>query len=174
MTNSLPSVCVHVIVILLVVARGYIVQPLLVVEIPADGLLDTLLKLERGFPTEFLLEFRTIDGIAQVVTGTVGDEGDEVHILAFLSAEQAINGVDKHLDDVNVLPLVEAADVVGVSNLALVEYEVDGTGMGTDRVRSCSNSWSRQQACHRYHGRRAQSGLKMPLMHYKVNGDCTS
>ena len=59
----------------------------------------------------------------------VGDVGDEVHVLAFLTAEQAVDGFDDHLDDVNVFPLVEAADIIGFGHLALVENQVNGTGM---------------------------------------------
>ena len=66
------------------------------------------------------------------MTGTVCHVGDEVHILALLSAEQAIYGVDKHLDDIDVLPLIEATDIISISNLTLMEDEVDGTGMIDD------------------------------------------
>ena len=119
-------------VILLIVAARHVVEPLLVVQIPADGLFDTLLELQRGFPAELFLQLRRVDGIAQVVTSTVGNEGDEVHILAFLTTQQAVDGVDDHLDDVDVLPLVETTDVVGLGNQALVEDEVDGTGVVLD------------------------------------------
>ena len=57
----------------------------------------------------------------------VGYIGYEIHILAFISAKQTVNGFDDHLDDIDVLPLVEAADVVCVSHLALMEDKVDGT-----------------------------------------------
>ena len=60
---------------------------------------------------------------------SVGDVGDEIHILAFLSSEQTIDGIDNHLDDVDILPLVESADVVCLSHLALMEYDVDGAGV---------------------------------------------
>ena len=63
------------------------------------------------------------------MASAVGDEGDEVHILALLAAEETVDGVDEHLDDVDVLPLVEAADVIGVGNLSLMENDVDGTSM---------------------------------------------
>ena len=63
------------------------------------------------------------------MSGAVGNEGDEVHVLAFLASQQTVNGVDNHLDDVNVLPLVEAADVVCLGNLTLMEDEVDSTGV---------------------------------------------
>ena len=66
------------------------------------------------------------------MTGTVCHVGDEVHILAFLSAQQAIYGVDKHLDDVDVLPLIEATDIISACYLTFVENKVDGTGMIDD------------------------------------------
>ena len=63
------------------------------------------------------------------MSSAVGDIGDEIHVPALLAAEETVDGVDEHLDDVDVLPLVEAANVVGVGYLALMEDDVDGTGM---------------------------------------------
>ena len=63
------------------------------------------------------------------MTETVGDVGDEVEIFSFLTTEEAVNGIDDYLDDVDVLPLVEATDVVGFGYFALMEDKVDGTGM---------------------------------------------
>ena len=40
--------------------------------------------------------------------------------------------MDKDFDDIDVLPLVEAADVVGFSDFALMENQVDGPGMVLD------------------------------------------
>ena len=60
---------------------------------------------------------------------SVGDIGDEIHILAFLSSEQTIDGINHHLDDVDVLPLVESSDVVCLCHLTLMEDEVDGSGV---------------------------------------------
>ncbi len=59
------------------------------------------------------------------MAGAVGNVGDEVEILALGAAEEAVDGVDNDLDDIDVLPFVETADVVGFSNLAFVEDEVD-------------------------------------------------
>ena len=101
----------------------------MVVEVPADGFFDAFLELEGGFPAEFALELGGVDGVAHVVAGAVGDVGDEVEVLAFGTAEEAVNGVDEDLDEVDVLPFVEAADVVGLGHLALVEDEVDGPGV---------------------------------------------
>ena len=60
---------------------------------------------------------------------TVGDVGYQVHVLALLASEKAVNGVDDNLDDVDVLPLVEASDIVCLGHLALMEDKVDGTGV---------------------------------------------
>ena len=64
------------------------IHPFLVLEIPFYRFFDTLLKLERWLPTEFLLELARIDGITHIVTLSVCYISDEIHILAFLSAEQ--------------------------------------------------------------------------------------
>ena len=63
------------------------------------------------------------------MTLSVSYISDEIHILAFLSAEQSINSLDYHLDDIDILPLVETADVVSLGYLTLVENYIDGTGM---------------------------------------------
>ena len=105
------------------------IHPFLVLEIPFYRFLDTLLKLERWLPAEFLLQLSRVDGITHIVTLSVCYINDEIHILAFLSAEQSINGLDSHLDDIDVLPLVETTDVVSLGNLALMENHIDGTGM---------------------------------------------
>ena len=59
----------------------------------------------------------------------VGNVCDEVELFAFFAAKESVNGIDDDLDDVDVLPLVEATDVVGFSYFAVMEEEVDGTGM---------------------------------------------
>ena len=58
----------------------------------------------------------------------VGNVCDEVEIFAFFATKEAVNGIDDNLDDIYVLPLVEATDVVGFSYLTIMEDEVDGTG----------------------------------------------
>ena len=57
-------------------------------EIPFHGFLDTLLKLERWLPAEFFLQLSRVNSITHIVTLSVSYISDEIHILAFLSAEQ--------------------------------------------------------------------------------------
>ena len=56
---------------------------------------------------------------------TVRNVGDEAVRIAFGIAQDTVHGLDDDLDKVDVLPLVETADVVGLGHLALVEDEVD-------------------------------------------------
>ena len=63
------------------------------------------------------------------MSGTIGNVGDEVHVLALLTTQQTINRINHHLDDVDVLPLVEASDIIGLGDLALMKNKVDGAGM---------------------------------------------
>lgn len=42
---------------------------------------------------------------------------------------ETIHGINHNLDDVNILPLVENTNVVGLSNSAFVENEVNSTSM---------------------------------------------
>ncbi len=62
----------------------------------------------------------------------VGYVGDEFVAVAFGIAEQSVNGLDNDFDDVDVLPLVEASNVVGLGDFAFVEYRVDGAGVVDD------------------------------------------
>ena len=55
--------------------------------------------------------------------------GDEVHVLAFGAAEQLIHRLDDDLDDVDVLPFIEPADVVRLGNFSVMENHIDSAGM---------------------------------------------
>ena len=59
----------------------------------------------------------------------VGHVSNQVERIAFRVAEQPVYRTDDDFDDVNVLPFVEAADVVRLCHLALMEDYVDGTGV---------------------------------------------
>ena len=120
---------VHSFVILLIVTRGHIIQPLFVLEIPLDGLLNTLLELQRRFPPKFLLKLGGVDGITGIMAKAVSNESNQIHVFAFFTTKQTVNRVDDYFDDFDVLPLVETSDIVGFGHLALMEDEVYGTGM---------------------------------------------
>ena len=120
---------IHILIVLLIIAACHVVKPFLIIQVPANGLLDAFLKLQTWFPTEFSLQFGRVDGIAEIMTGTVGNVGYQVQAVPLWIAQQTVNGLDDNLYNVNVLPFVETADVVCLVYLTVVEYHVDGTGM---------------------------------------------
>ena len=54
---------------------------------------------------------------------------NQIQVSILRATEQSINSLDNHLDDIDILPLVETTDVIGLGNLTLVENHIDGTGM---------------------------------------------
>lgn len=126
------SVFIHVLVVFLVFAGCDVVHPLFVVEIPLDCLLYAFLELQRWLPAEFLLQLGRVDGVACVVSQTVGHVSYQVHVLALLASEQTVHCVYDSLDYVDVLPFVESADVVCLSDFSVMENHVDGTRVVLD------------------------------------------
>lgn len=55
----------------------------------------------------------------------VGDEGDELLGVTFGVAQEAVGDLHQQVDEVDVAPLIEAPDVVGVGGLPLVEDQID-------------------------------------------------
>lgn len=123
------AVFVHILIVSLVDSTCDVVHPFLIVQIPAYGFFNSFFKLQAGLPAQFTLQLGGINGVAQVVSGAVGYVSNEVHVLTLGPTEQTVNGTDDYFDDVNVFPFVESADVVGFSRTALMENEVDGTGV---------------------------------------------
>ena len=120
---------IHRLIVFLIITTSYIIQPFLIFKIPLHGLFDSFLKLEARLPTELCLKLTRVDGVTCIMAEAVGNVCDEVEVFAFFATKESVNGIDDYLDDVDVLPLVEATDVVGFSYLAIVEDEVDGTSM---------------------------------------------
>jgi|GEM_PF-6220009 hypothetical protein len=63
------------------------------------------------------------------MTEAVGNISNEVQLLTFLTSKKTINCLDDSMDDVDVLPLVEATDIVSLCNLAVVEDSVNSTSV---------------------------------------------
>ena len=105
---------IHLSVVPQILPGGDIVHPPLIVQVPADGFLKAFFELEGRFPAEFALEFGGVDGVALIVAGTVGDKGDKVQVSALWAAEQTVCGLDEQLNQVDILPLVEAAYIVSL------------------------------------------------------------
>ena len=68
-----------------------------------------------------MFQLRGVDGITEVVAFAIGYVGNEVEGVAFGMSQEAVHRLDDDLDQVDVLPFVEAADVVGVGYPAFME-----------------------------------------------------
>ena len=129
MCATSSSLAIHLFVVGLIITTRDVFKPILIIKIPTYSLFNTFLKLEARLPTKFCLKFTRVDGVTGIMAEAVGNVGDEVEVFAFFATKESVNGIDDDLDDVDVLPFVEAANVVGFGYLAIVEDEVDGTGM---------------------------------------------
>ena len=129
MCATSSSLAIHLFVVGLIITTRDVFKPILIIKIPTYSLFNTFLKLEARLPTKFCLKFTRVDGVTGIMAEAVGNVGDEVEVFTFFATKEPVNGIDDYLDDVDVLPLVEAADVVGFGYLAIVEDEVDGTGV---------------------------------------------
>ena len=82
-----------------------------------NGLFDAVLELGLGQPDELVVDLRRVDGIAHIMALPVRDKGDEALGLFQLAADEA--------DNIDVLHLVVAADVVHFPHPSFVDDEVD-------------------------------------------------
>ncbi len=72
----------------------------------------------RG-PAEIALDLSGVDGVAAVVAGAVGDEGDEAAGVPAEGGLELVDEIADELDEVEVGLLVVAADVVGLAKRSL-------------------------------------------------------
>ena len=96
-------------------------------QVPVYGFHDAGFEVLIGLPAEFGNNLGGVDGVASVVSGAVGNEGHEFFILGAVFARTAFiqNGADL-VQDLEIVALIVAADIVGFAAPALVEDKVDG------------------------------------------------
>src|SRR5262249_38211021 len=107
--------------------------PVAVGEVPVDGFLDAGgERLARG-PAKLALDLRTIDCVAAVVAGAVGDVGDLIGVFFAVGTRGLLveQRADR-TDDLEVRLLVQAADVVGLADATALEHEPDRGGVVLD------------------------------------------
>ena len=107
------------------VAGGF--DPTGVIEVPADGAAKALGKGDGGQPAEFAGDFGGVEGVTAVVTGAVGDEGDQV--AAGTGGEgrgHFVEEIAEGGDHVEVCAGGAGADVVDLAGAAVVEDGAEG------------------------------------------------
>ena len=107
-----------------ILAAAHIIQPLLIVAIPRDRVRQTLIELHLRLPSELAAQLFAVDGIAQIMSRTIGDELDQT----FGSAQR----FQDQLGNFEILHLAAAADVVHLAFAALLQYHVQSGAMIVD------------------------------------------
>ena len=92
-------------------------------------MLKSFFKGNGGFPAEFGFEFTRVNGVAFVVAGTIGNVGNELFGAAGGAPKFAVEEAAKEPDQLNVGPFVEAANVVRLAEVPVVENGIDGAGV---------------------------------------------
>ena len=92
------------------------------VQIPLDGFANALFKFVRRRPAQFVFDFRRVNGVTAVVTGSVLHKRDQLTRIAAEFWRQFVNQVANQFHDAEVGPFVVTADVVrGVPEAATDE-----------------------------------------------------
>ena len=112
-------------VVLLIFTGSNIFYPLFIGQIPIDCFLEPFFECERWSPAEFALKFRRIDGVSEIVSGTVGNECYEFPAFALRSTELSVHNIAKKTYKVDIFPFVVATDIVRIAVFTSVEYGID-------------------------------------------------
>jgi hypothetical protein len=104
-------------VLLLVIGHVRSVQdrfyPLRVVKIPFNGVPKAFLKGDSRMPTQLFRDLRGIHGVSSVVPRPVGYKANEGSPgLAFERAQPLVQKITDEMDEIEILPLAVAADIV--------------------------------------------------------------
>jgi hypothetical protein len=111
-------------------AALHVGHPVLVGQVPLDGLADAGFEGLGRAPAEFALDLAGVDGVAAVVAGAVGDVGDEAAVAAGRIGLEFVEERTQGVHDLDVGLLVPAAHVVDLARGALGQNGADGASSG--------------------------------------------
>src|ERR1700728_1342714 len=109
-----------------VASAGYVADPLLMLQVPLDCLANSTLKGFRRTPAEFALDPGCIHGITPVVSGTILHKCDQAAARLSAASGHLIYDVADCPNDIDILLLVPAADVVSLPHFSAREHGCDG------------------------------------------------
>src|SRR5258708_5927750 len=85
------------------------VTPVAVLEIPLHRFPQAVFDGVTGGPSKLAANFRRVDGVAAIVPRAIGDEGLQ-RPPAFAARPRLVDDVADAVDDLEIRPLVAAAD----------------------------------------------------------------
>ena len=108
-------------------------HPLGVVQVPLHRLADAALEGLGRFPAQLALDLARIDRVTPVMAGAVGDVGDLRGVAGTICpGPQLVQQRADRADDFDVGLFVPAAHVVGLAQLAGLEYPADRAAVVLD------------------------------------------
>ncbi len=84
-------------------------------------------------PAKFALDFGTIDGVAQIMAGTVGNIGDERAMGADIGVgRELVHQVANGVNHVNIAAFIDPADIIAFAEPALFHHQQQSLGVIID------------------------------------------
>src|SRR5262249_39657658 len=92
--------------------------PCLVRKIPGDRLLERRLKCRSRLPVKLVHELAAVESIAQIVSGSIGNEGDQLTARSFSRkrTSKVVQQIADHCRYIDVATFIVAADIVAFAH----------------------------------------------------------
>src|SRR5690606_19117765 len=104
--------------------------PRIIGEIPIDGRGEGVLKAPARPPADLALDFRRIDGIAEIVTRTIFHEADRFAIrTAVFARRPPIEVIANGRHHGEIAALIAASDIVALAGLPTLEHRRERHGV---------------------------------------------
>ena len=114
---------------MLVGAAGNMFKPILVVKIPVDGLLQSFFKSYRRFPSQFFIDFGSINSIPAVMTRPVFYIGDQLFTCTRRIAKFFIHLLAKQFDKVDIPPFIKTTDIISIVIFSFMKNKIYSSSM---------------------------------------------
>ena len=114
---------------MLIGAAGNVFQPFGIVQVPVNCLGKALFEGDGGGPAQFFIDFRGINSVAAVMSGTVFYIGNQYFACTGCITQFFIHLLTEQFDEVDIPPFVKSANIIGLTVLAVMKHLVNGRGM---------------------------------------------
>src|SRR5580658_9440842 len=104
-------------------------DPILVIQVPAHRLANTIFKFMRRFPAKLALDLAGVNRIAAIMAEAIFNKSYQPSRLAAKIRLEFVDQITNGFDDAKVCPFVVAANVVGFAGLAAHQDRPKGLGM---------------------------------------------
>src|SRR5438874_1239879 len=113
-----------------VIARGDLIYPRFIVEVPVNSFPNSTVKCLAWLPSQLALHLARVHGISAIMTRPVFHKGDQFAVRNYrIAGAKFIENVADCLHDFEISLLARTADVVTVPNLSAFQDGANGLAM---------------------------------------------